>query len=45
MELNYAAYLRSYLLFQPVFQYYVGVGANPHLSDSAVFGFRSKVDF
>ena len=25
---NYAAYLRPYLLFQPVFQYYDAVGAN-----------------
>ena len=45
IELNDAAYLRSYLLFRPVFQYYVDIGANPHISDSAVFGFRSKVDF
>ena len=45
IELNYAAYIRPYLLFQPVFQYYDDVGANPHIPNAAVFGFRVKVDF
>jgi carbohydrate-selective porin OprB len=44
IELNYAAYLRPYLLFQPVFQYYDAVGANSHIPNAAVFGFRIKVD-
>src|SRR5580692_5564914 len=30
---------------QPVFQYYVDVGANAALSHAAVFGFRTKVNF
>jgi porin len=45
IELNYAAYIRPYLLFQPVFQYYDDVGANSHIPNAAVFGFRAKVDF
>lgn len=45
IEFNYAAYIRPYLLFQPVFQYYIDVGANSQIPDAAVFGFRIKVDF
>ncbi len=45
IELNYAAWIRPYLLFQPVFQYYDDVGANSHIPNAAVFGFRVKVDF
>jgi porin len=45
IELNYAAYIRPYLLFEPVFQYYDDVGANSHIPNAAVFGFRVKVDF
>jgi carbohydrate-selective porin OprB len=44
-ELNYAARLKPYLLFQPVFQYYWDVGGNSHIPNAAVFGFRVKVDF
>jgi hypothetical protein len=44
IELNYAANIRPYLLFQPVFQYYDDVGANSHIPNAAVFGFRVKVD-
>jgi porin len=45
IELNYAAQLRTYLLFQPVFQYYWDVGANSRIPNAAVLGFRVKVDF
>jgi porin len=45
IELNYAAYLHPFLLFQPVFQYYDDVGANSHIPNAVVFGFRVKVDF
>jgi len=45
IELNYAAQLKPYLLFQPVFQYYWDVGANSHIPDAAVLGFRVKVNF
>jgi carbohydrate-selective porin OprB len=45
IELNYAAYIRTYLLLQPVFQYYDEVGANAHIPNAAVFGFRFKVGF
>jgi hypothetical protein len=30
---------------QPVFQYYVDVGANGALPNAPVFGFRTKVNF
>jgi len=45
IELNYAAQLKPYLLFQPVFQYYWDVGGNSHIPNAAVLGFRVKVDF
>jgi porin len=45
MELNYALWIRPYLLWQPVFQYYWDVGANSAIANAAVFGFRVKVDF
>jgi porin len=45
LELNYALWLRPYLLWQPVFQYYWDVGANSHIPNAAIFGFRVKVDF
>jgi porin len=45
IELNYAANIRPYLLWQPVFQYYWDVGANSRIPNAAVFGFRVKVDF
>jgi porin len=45
IELNYAAQIKPYLLFQPVFQYYWDVGANSAIPNAAVFGFRIKVDF
>jgi len=44
-EVNYALQITPYLLFQPTFQYYVNVGANPELSNAAVLGFRTKVIF
>ena len=45
IELNYAAQLKPYLLFQPVFQYYWDVGGNPRVPNAVVLGFRVKVDF
>jgi porin len=45
MELNYAAQIKPYLLWQPVFQYYWDVGGNSHIPNAAIFGFRIKVDF
>jgi porin len=45
IELNYAAWLRPYLLFQPVFQYYWNVGGDSQIANAAVLGFRVKVDF
>ena len=30
---------------QPVFQYYVDVGANPALPNAPAFGFRTKANF
>ena len=45
IEVNYAAQLKPYLLWQPVFQYYWDVGGNSHIPNAAVFGFRVKVDF
>jgi hypothetical protein len=32
-------------LVQPVFQYYVDVGANSNLTNAPVLGFRTKVTF
>jgi carbohydrate-selective porin OprB len=45
IELNYAAQIKPYLLWQPVFQYYWDVGGNSRIPNAAVFGFRIKVDF
>lgn len=45
IELNYAAQLKPYFLFQPVFQYYWDVGGNTRVPNAAVLGFRVKVDF
>ena len=45
IELNYAAQIKPYLLWQPVFQYYWDVGGNTRIPNAAVFGFRVKVDF
>jgi porin len=45
IELNYAAQITPYILFQPVFQYYVDVGANSRIPNAAVFGFRTKINF
>jgi porin len=44
-ETNYALQVRPYFLVQPVFQYYVDVGANSHIPNAAVLGFRVKVTF
>jgi carbohydrate-selective porin OprB len=45
IELNYTAYLKPYLMCQPVFQCYWGVGGNSRVPDAAVMGFRVIVDF
>jgi carbohydrate-selective porin OprB len=45
IELNYSLQVAPYWLVQPVFQYYVDVGANSALPNAAVFGFRTKVNF
>jgi hypothetical protein len=45
IELNYAAYLKPYLMCQPVFQYYWDVGGNSRVPDAAVMGFRVIIDF
>jgi len=42
---NYAAYLKSYLMCQPVFQYYWDVSGNSRVPNAAVMEFRVKVDF
>ena len=34
IELNYAAYLKPYLMCQPVFQYYWDVGGNSRVPDT-----------
>ena len=44
LELNYAAQIKPYLLWQPVFQYYWDVGGNSRIPNAAVFGFRIKVN-
>ena len=43
--LNYSLQMTPYWLIQPVFQYYVDVGANPALPNAPVFGFRAKLNF
>jgi len=45
IELNYAFHVTPYVLFQPVFQYYVDVGANPRIPNAAILGFRTQVNF
>jgi porin len=45
VELNYSLQVTPYWYVQPVFQYYVDVGANGALPNVAVFGFRTKVNF
>jgi porin len=45
LEFNYGLQLTPYFLVQPVFQYYVDIGANPRVPNAAVFGFRTKVTF
>jgi porin len=44
-ELNYALQVTPYFLVQPVFQYYVDVGANSNLPNAPVLGLRTKVTF
>jgi carbohydrate-selective porin OprB len=44
-ELNYSLQVAPYFLLQPVFQYYVDVGANSNLPNAPVLGFRTKVTF
>jgi|SRR5882762_428963 porin len=44
-ELNYSLQVTPYILLQPVFQYYVDVGANSNLPNAPVLGFRTKVTF
>ena len=44
-ELNYSLQVTPYFLLQPVFQYYVDVGANSNLPNAPVLGFRTKVTF
>ncbi len=45
VELNYSLRITPYWYIQPVFQYYVDVGANSALPNAAVLGFRTKVNF
>jgi porin len=45
LELNYALWLKPYLLWQPTFQYYWDVGGDSRIPNAAVLGFRVKVDF
>jgi carbohydrate-selective porin OprB len=45
LEFNYGLQLTPYFLVQPVFQYYVDIGANPRVPNAAVFGFRTEVTF
>ena len=45
VELNYSLQVTPYWYIQPVFQYYVDVGANGALPNAAVLGFRTKVNF
>jgi porin len=45
VELNYSLQVTPYWYVQPVFQYYVDVGANSALPNAAVLGFRTKVNF
>ncbi|HET6930219.1 MAG TPA: carbohydrate porin [Candidatus Acidoferrum sp.] len=45
VELNYSLQVTPYWYIQPVFQYYVDVGANGALPNAPVLGFRTKVNF
>jgi carbohydrate-selective porin OprB len=45
IELNYSIQVSRCILLQPAFQYYIDVGANPHVPNAAVLGFRTKVTF
>lgn len=45
LEFNYGLQVNPHFLIQPVFQYYVDIGANPQVPNAAVFGFRTKVTF
>jgi porin len=45
IELNYAIQASHGIQLQPVFQYYIDVGANSHIPNAAVLGFRTKVTF
>ena len=45
LEFSYGLQVKPYFLIQPIFQYYVDVGANPQIPNAAVFGFRTKVAF
>ena len=45
IEMNYAFHVTPYVLFQPVFQYYVDAGANSQIPNAAIFGFRTQVNF
>ena len=44
VELNYSLQATPFWYVQPVFQYYVDVGANGALPNAAVLGFRTKVN-
>ena len=45
VELNYSLQVTPYWYVQPVFQYYVDVGANGALPNAPMLGFRTKVNF
>jgi carbohydrate-selective porin OprB len=45
VELNYSLQVTPYWYVQPVFQYYIDIGANGAVPDAAVFGLRTKVNF
>jgi len=44
-ELNYAAYIVRTCFFSLFSSITTTVGANPHILNAAIFGFRVKVDF
>ena len=45
IERNDAAYLKPYLMCQPVFDYYWDVGGDSRVPDAARMGFRAIIDF
>lgn len=45
VEANYSLQLTKYYMLQPAFQYYVDVGGNSALSNAAVVGIRTKINF